>query len=404
VLDLGRADVEPPPVVETARDRRPLLVAGVVVAVLLGGLMLTSGNDPDGDDGERAAAESGEAEAATSTSATTSTNLRVRPSIVRRPTTTTIPPPIAPEPIGARLVVGRSDEVALIDINGNQTTTRSLPQLRVPQDQFPLQHDAMTRRGDQLVFQGADGIYVTGLLVVDEPRLLGEAVLFVPGLREREVWLVTAPPGHPPAVRRWRVDGTALTGIRPLPVDWMPVAEVEGGLVLRRADRFQIWDPATGAVSFTSDTSVNLLAAGGRTVAWQSYCDIPICSLHLTDTVTGADRPVHLGDVRVDYGRGAFSPNGRFLVVPGNRVGEGGSWYPGLVVVDLVSATARFASASGGQPLSGAITWAPDSRWAFMLAPEGDARARVTAYSPERDVFVELELPPDVRGSALVAY
>ena len=397
MLDLGRDDLAPPPV-ETGRDRRPVVIAAVVVAVLLAGLLLTSGGGDGANDDDN-----GSARAAEAAESTTSTTRRTRPSIVRRPTTSTLPPPISTQPIGARLAVVRDGELALVDVDANTWSTVAIPELVAGDGQAGVLTETVARRGDHLVFQAPDATFAVSLSAPGPARRLAESILFLSAVADDEVWVVQPPEGAPASVQRYRTDGTALTEPRPLPVDWTPVGAVEGGLVLRRGSRFQVWDPATRTTALMSEPDVNVLGARGRTVAWHAGCELPICSLHLTDAVTGADRLVFLDDVQIDWGRGSFSPDGRHLLLHAHRVENQSSWRPGLLVVDLGAATARFLELDQPDLAGGPITWSADSRWAFLQANRSGSRT-VLAFSPGGEVFVELDLPREARGVAMAAY
>lgn len=385
---------------ETGRDRRPVMVVLAVVAVLLAGLLLTSGGDADDGDEAAEAAE-------TSTSTTrrrSSTTRRDRSSTTRRSTTTTIPPPIADQPVGARLAVLRDGALSFVDIDADTTVTVEAEELTGVARPAPMLTVPLARRGDVLVFQGRDGTYVTSPREPGGHRLLGPSVLFVPGVAEDEVWTVEPPDGASATVRRWRVDGAALGPSRQLPVDWVPFAAVEGGLVLQRGDRFQVWDPESGAASAVSDTSVSIVAAAGRLVAWHVHCQAPLCSMHLTDTVTGEDRPFFLGDIQLDWGGGSFSPDGRVLVAFGHRVENPNMWRQGLVLIDVATGAAEFLEAPRGDLYEAATAWSADGAWLFVLPNADPANRQVLAYSVATGSFTDVRLPRGAGGWALAAY
>ena len=375
------------------------MIAAAVVAVLLAAMLLTSGGGGEEDDAEAEAAVP-----STTATTTSTTDRRTRQSIVRRTTTTTLPRPISTQPLGARLAVARDGELALVDVDANAWSLVPIETLSVDDAQPGMLIETLARRGDHLVFQGPDGTYAASLTDPGVVRMLAPSIMFVSASAEDEVWVVQPPVGGPATVQRFNTNGGAASRETALPVDWMPVGAVERGLVLRRGSRFQVWDPATGTASFTSEPDVNVLDARGRMVAWQVHCDLALCSLHLTDTVTGTDRPVFLDRVQIDWGRSRFSPDGRHLIAHAHRVENQRSWRPGLLVVDVGAATSRFVELTRDDLSGGSISWSPDGRWAFVLAGQPTGRAPVLAFSPDGDQVIELDLPSAVRGSIMAAY
>ena len=368
------------------------------MAILLGGMALTSGGDdePGGDDAEEAAER-----ASTSSSSSSTTRRR---TVVRtpRPTSTTVPPPIAPEAMGVRLAMLRTGEVVLIDIDGNGVTRREVPTLEGGARASTVGVPAVVR-GSNLVFHSQDRVWSMPLHEQAPPRELADALVMIPAADHRDVWLVLAIDGRA-AVQRWRGDGSISFPPLPLPVDWAPVAEVETGLVLRRGDRWQVWDPGTGETVRMSDAQSQLMAAHGRVVAWTGPCDVPVCSVHLTDVVTGDDRTVLLGATQLDWIAGGFSPDGRHLAMRAFRTPSPDRWEPGILLVDAIAGTARFVEMTDQNGGGATVTWSPDSRWLFMLPANGTPSTELEAYSPARDETVRLQLPSRSAGFVVVPY
>jgi Tol biopolymer transport system component len=153
-----------------------------------------------------------------------------------------------------------------------------------------------------------------------------------------------------------------------------------------------------------SEPSSRPVAAHGRTVAWMGPCDVPLCSVHLTDVVTGDDRAVLLGTTEVDWVAGKFSPDGRYLAVQAYRTPAPERWEPGVLVVDADAGAARFvevSQANGGSPM---LAWSPDGRWLLMSPVSGGPATDLEAYSPERDETIDLQLPSRSGGYVAVGY
>jgi hypothetical protein len=298
----------------------------------------------------------------------------------------------------------RTGEAALVDIDANTVTTRELQPLELSGSAVANNLGApAVVRGDRLVFHASERAWSAVLSDQAPPRELAPALLVLAAVDPRDVWLVVAADGRA-AVQRWRADGSFSAEPVPLPVDWAPVAELDAGLLLRRGSRWLVWDPATGATVRESEPDARPVAGHGRMVAWVGPCEVPLCSLHVTDVVTGEDRTVFLGVAQIDWGLGAFSPDGRHLAAPAFRTPTRETWEPGFLVVDVAAGTAQFEAVSPRNGGSGQVTWSADSRWLFVLeasgAPDGDVRA----YSPDERRTIDLRLPNRGSGYAMVAY
>lgn len=392
VLPLGVAPEGGPAAPEPAATspRHRWRAAAVAAAVALGGAVVVAAPW----DGE----EPAPSPATTTTSTTAST------AGLPSTTTTAIPPVFLPEQTGGvRLLLARAGAVDLVDLDANTITTHPVEGLSPrPDDSRYFASPVVVRRGDHLVFQSGETTSAVPLNFSAPPRPLGPSVLFLASVAEDRVWLVSRAGDGAPSVREVDLGGRPAGAAATLPPDWTPRAAVQGGLVLIRNGRFQVWDPATGQVRFSSEDGVDVLASGGRLVAWRYYCDGPFCPIHLTDVVTGRDTVVYPDAIPSGAGAGAFSPDGRTLAfsaqlaVPDPRSGTA----PAVGFVDVESGRASFASSVAD---FGLFTWSASGRWVFSAGP-GGGPGSVLAFRPGLDVGLAVDLGPRRGAAEVVAW
>lgn len=334
--------------------------------------------------------------------ASPTTTSRPRSTTTVPPTTTTgIPPVFLPERTGGvRLLLARTGAVDVVDIDANTIVSQPVVGLsaRVDDGRY-FASPTMARRGDHLVFQDREATFAVPLDFSDPPRRLGSSVLFLPSSADDRVWLVSRADDGAPSVREVDLQGRSAAAAVPLLPDWAPRAAVEGGLVLTRGGRFQVWDPATGRTRFASEDGTDPVAASGRLVAWRYYCDGPFCPLHLTDVVTGRDRAVYVETGPSGPGQGAFSPDGRTLAYFVQRTVEGGRLQAAVAFVDVASGRTTFTKSVIDFAL---LSWSASGRWVFSTGP-GSASA-VVAFRPGLDVGLQIDLGPRRDGFDLVVW
>lgn len=332
----------------------------------------------------------------------TTTTSATAPEPTAPPTTTTsIPPVFLPERTGGvRLLLARRGEVDLVDLDANSLSTHEVEGLSVHAEEgnFSLP-PVVVRRRDQLVFQGGDATFAVPLDFSREPRALGPSELFLASAAEDRVWLVSLANDGVPSIREVDLDGRVVTAPVPLPPDWTPRAALDGGILLVRNDRFQVWDPTTGRARVSSEPGVTVVAAGGRRVAWRFYCERPFCPLHFTDALTGQDRAVYEGGGLAGPPNGTFSPDGRTLAVfAQQREGEVGR--SAVAFVDVDTGTTTF---SRSQTDFGELVWSASGRWVFSVAIGGPS-STLTAYRADLPVGLQVDLGRRSGGFTLLAW
>lgn len=183
-----------------------------------------------------------------------------------------------------------------------------------------------------------------------------------------------------------------------------PVAAVDDGLVFQGDDVLEIWDPDSQEFLETFPGPFPVAAWRNRLVTC-TQCD----QLHLIDL--GADTrrtiDVPIGVAWVNGYDGAFSPDGRYVAVPGGLTGGPLTPETELVVV-LVDFEAGTATVIPGTLTQNRFTfprvaWSSDGEWLFMgpFAADGD-QGELRAYRPgdETAYRVPIEVENEYFGMA----
>lgn len=208
-----------------------------------------------------------------------------------------------------------------VDIDTHSVLFHDLPEL-APGD--PLYK--LISRGDVLVFYGQTDSGPAAFAIDPDspttPTLIDdEAWFFVPSAVEDRVWIAVLDPSSPEtvralkAVREITVEGSVTSpDISPPDGRW-PVAAVDDGLVFQGDDVLEIWDPETLEFVETLPGPFPVAVWRNRIVACGLQCD----QLELVDLDAGSRRSIGLpeGVASVEGYGGAFSPDGRYVAVPG---------------------------------------------------------------------------------------
>jgi hypothetical protein len=289
------------------------------------------------------------------------------------------------------------NELTIIDVDQRSVAVIALEELAGGDPQYRL-----VRRGDVLAFYGqtstGPAVFVIDPDRPEQPTLLDEAWFFVPSAHEERVWLAILDYESPDtvralaAVREVTLDGTATVDDVHPPDGSRPVGAVNDGLLFQSDTDIELWDPATG-------TLVDAFPGPFPVATWQNRmvtcvaCD----ELHLIDLDARQSRTIDIpeGIGSVDGYGGAFSPDGRYVAVPGTSSTDGvtadSSAY--LVLIDFELATATVVP---GTRLTRwdypQVTWNSRGDWLFFSY--GD---QLLAYRPGHDsaltVAVELDGP-----------
>jgi len=328
----------------------------------------------------------------------TSTTARSRGAATSRPSTTTtaIPPVFLTERTGGvRLVLARGGAVDVVDLDANTVSRHEVADLPAQNRQEFFPTAGLARRGDHLVFQGSDATFAVPLDFSRPPRRLAESALFLPSAVEDRVWLISRQGDGTPLAREFDTSGAATSPGAAVPPDWTPHFAVDGGLVLSRGDRFQVWDPASGRARFLSEPGAGIVAAGGSTVAWRFYCEGPFCPIHLTDLRTGRDRAVYVGHFGGAPEGAVFSPDGRTLATfVIERSGD--EPRPALALLDVATGTVRLAARGGDY---GQLSWSASGAWLFALG-FSDGPPGIRAYRADLPTGLPAGLPVELGDRA----
>jgi hypothetical protein len=295
-----------------------------------------------------------------------------------------------------------------VDIDAGSVTVHELPEL-APGD--PLY--SLVSRGEVLVFYGHTDVGPAAFAV--DPDTLGsptliddEAWFFVPSAIEDRVWIAVLDPSSPAtvralkAVREVTVDGTVTTADVAPPDGRWPIAAVVDGLVFQGDDVLEIWDPQIQELVKTVPGPFVVAAWGNRIVTCNQQCD----QLDLIDLDADTRRTIDV-PVGAASANGAFSPDGRYIVMPA-LLGEGPLTPETELVVILVDFETGEASVIPGTLTENRFTfpgvaWSSDGEWVFMgpFAADGDS-GELRAYRPRDDTAyrIPVELEPEYFGMA----
>jgi len=223
-------------------------------------------------------------------------------------------------------------------------------------------------RGDRLVYwAGGDAVYSTDLELEGPPLKLGEAspwLTFIPSAEPDRVWLIEHGGDSIESVREVTTKGrVTVPAVRPWQGRW-PDSAVNQGLVFPTENGTTVWSPTSGETILELPPG-NMIAAHGDLVA---SCSFPADGFRITDVASGEERwigsPAELG--RFECGPGAFSPDGRHLIVTILPTGFEPAAEVRFALVDVEGDAAKVVSGAtvGGSPEGHGyldIAWAPTS-------------------------------------------
>jgi hypothetical protein len=314
------------------------------------------------------------------------------PAITSHPNTPTTLDILPGRPTGLVVVLTGSDgRITVIDPDHNRISQAPPPGGPLNQPRYPGELDPVAITGGRLVVEGSNGTEVWS----EPPTLtgpvtdLGLGVLFwVDPAHPGRVWIVDASRGTA-ALRQVDLNGRILVDARSLPADWAPLAMTTAGVVLTRADRFEVWDPTTNTVRFSGHPGASPLAAAGHHLLWTYGCNYPFCPTHVTDLRTGADRVLPLQGLPGlpnFFNDRPLSSDGRYLVLDNRNTPALGS----LLLFDLDTFTYTILDAGPtayNGPLS--LAWSATGRWLIAAS-----NANVAAFQVgDPNGFRQLNLP-----------
>lgn len=297
-----------------------------------------------------------------------------------------------------------------VGVDARSVSVHELPEL-APGD--PLYK--LVSRGDVLVFYGETDVGPATFAVDPDspssPTLIDdEAWFFVPSAVESRVWIAVLDPSSPDtiralkAVREVTVDGTVTTPDVAPPEGRWPVAAVDDGLVFQGEDVLEIWDPETQEFVETIPGPFPVAVWGNRIVACGQCDQLELVDLD-ADTKRTIDVPV--GVASVDGYGGAFSPDGRFVAVPGFLT-EGPLTLETELVVVLVDFETGEATVIPGTLTVNrfafpGVVWSSDGEWVFMgpfTVDDDSGELRVYRPGDETAYRIPIEVENEYFGMA----
>jgi hypothetical protein len=287
-------------------------------------------------------------------------------------------------------------QLTVIDVDNASVAVHEIPELAPGDPLFRV-----VRRGELLAFYGHtatdSAVFALDPDRPQEPMLVSEAWFFLPSDDDERLWLAILDPTSPDtvralaAVREVTVDGTTVVDDVTPPDGRWPVGAVSDGLLFQGEATLELWDP-------TTEIFVDSLPGPFPVATWRNRivscgdCD----QLHLIDLDAGTQRIVSVpeGVAAVDGYGGVFSPDGRYVAVPGyDTPGDIDQSAVSLVLIDFDTATATVVPGSRqAQWDYPQAAWSSDSEWVFF-----SNGGQLLAYEPDDDsayrVAVELNGP-----------
>lgn len=296
-----------------------------------------------------------------------------------------------------------------VDIDARSVTAHELPELAPGDPPYSL-----VSRGDVLVFYGQTD-FGPATFAVDpdspsSPTLIDdEAWFFVPSATEDRVWIAVLDPASPPtvraleAVREVTVDGSVTTPDVAPPEGRWPLAAVDDGLVFQGDGVLEIWDPRTREFVETLPGPFPVAAWGNRIVTCGQCDQLDLIDLD-ADTQRTIDIPAGVASVSAN---GVFSPDGRYIAMPG-LLTEGPLTAETELVVVLVDFETGEASVIPGTLTENrfafpGIAWSADGQWVFMGPfTIDDDNGELRAYRPgdETAYHIPVEVENEYFGMA----
>lgn len=300
--------------------------------------------------------------------------------------------PLLDQATGSRVYLSTDTQMTVVDVDAGSATVHDLPEL-APGD--PLYR--LVWRSDKLVFYGqtdvGPAVFTLDPASPTSPALIDDdAWFFIPSAVEDRVWVAGLDPSSPETVRALEtvrevtVDGVVTTPHVAPPDGRWPVAAVDDGLVFQGDDMLEIWDPETQEFVDTLPGPFPVAVWGNRIVTCGACDQLDLIDLD-ADTTRTVEVPV--GVASVDGYGGAFSPDGRYVVVAGRLTG-GPLTAETRVVPVLIDFESGTASVVPGIPTSlddyPQVAWSASGDWVFYsvgaLAPE---TGQLYAYRPGGD-------------------
>ena len=337
--------------VEPARARGAAMLAGAVA--LVAAVVLLGDRDEGGNGESKAIATTTTARRPATTTTTTTTPLGEQPATG----------PLLPEPTGAALVVVTTSQVLIVDLDTG--AVRSVAGRE--------NYHGVWAVGDALIVHGPGGVSAVPVASNEGPVVLTEAgagewpMWPVPSDRPGHLWLVDHV-GDGVEMREVSVEGheSGRRFVLPATHGDPSMVAVDGGLVMGAYGSLTFYNPDTGEARPIGHGV--LLGGSGDTLARFS-CEALRCVLQLTSVRTGGGVDVRppAGTLIFPFPPAAFSPDGRWLVVPVGAMNGG----PDRVAVIDGTNGEVVAVHPSSMPYATPFAFSPDSRWLFLLSPEG---------------------------------
>jgi hypothetical protein len=172
-----------------------------------------------------------------------------------------------------------------------------------------------------------------------------------------------------------------------------PLAAVDDGLVFQEDDLLEIWDPRTREFVETLPGPFPVAAWGNRIVTCGQCDQLQLVDLD-ADTQRTIDIPTGVASVSAN---GVFSPDGRYMAMPGFLT-EGPLTTDTELVVVLVDFETGEASVIPGTLTKNrfafpGIAWSPDGQWVFMGPfTVDDDSGEVRAYRPNDETAYRIPI------------
>jgi hypothetical protein len=289
----------------------------------------------------------------------------------------------APAPERPRLFLAGDGELWVVDVAAQRARRLALAQLAGGDPPVRI-----LRRGRALVLWGYD-VWRLDARLPDRPprRILRRGWFFIPSADPDRVWVGLLDRRSPATVNALRAvrevtaaGAVTVPDVRPPRGAWPQLAVRSGLLFATRRGGWTLWDPATRRVvrRWPAGALGSVGAAHGDVIA---SCPEPCTSLRLTDARSGAQRlaAVPRGwELRI--AEGAFSPDGRALAVPAQRVSRADG--PArLALVDVGSGRVRLVARSAVPPGYTMARWSHTGGHVFLTGGERFKPRALVAYA-----------------------
>lgn len=280
-------------------------------------------------------------------------------------------PPVLDQETETNVYFVTAGRLTEVDIDARTVVVHRVPEL-APGDP----PHRLVRIGGDLVFFGqtdrGPAVFSVDPAAPGSPDLIDDAWFFIPSAAEDRIWLAILDESSPStlrslqAVREVTAAGQVTVEDVAPPNGRSPIAAVEAGLLFQGGEILELWDPDTREFIQVLPGPFAVATRGNKIVACSS-CD----RLDLIDLDTGTQSTVQLppevGSIG-GYG-GVFSPDGRYMAVPGSLSDDQqvtSDTPVGVVLVDTDTGTASLvpgmSQSHNGYPQ---VTWSSDGEWLF---------------------------------------